>query len=57
MRSMAKNWISLVIGAWILISPWLLGYSGMSLMKWSDVLCGLALVVMNAWVLFEKYEK
>ena len=38
----------------MLLSPWLLGFSEISVMKWSNVLCGLALIIMNAWVLSEK---
>ena len=51
---MSKSWIQLVIGFWILLSPWLLGFADIGIMKWSNVLCGLALVVMSGWVLLGK---
>jgi hypothetical protein len=44
-----KLWLPIIIGAWILISPWLLGFSDISLAKWSDVLCGLVLVMVGVW--------
>jgi hypothetical protein len=49
---MAVNWVSLFLGLWLIVSPWLLGFSSISLMKWSDILSGLFLVIINAWVIF-----
>lgn len=50
---MKSAWIGIILGAWILVSPWLLGFDAIGFMKWSNVLCGLALVLMNAWVVVE----
>lgn len=44
--------IELTLGALILIAPWLLGFSDVPLARWTDVLCGLALVLINIWSLF-----
>lgn len=51
---MKLHWTGLVLGAWIMISPWLLGFSDDILMRWSNVICGIILVIMNAWALSEK---
>ena len=53
---MTERWIDIVIGAWLIISPWVLGFSDSFLVKWSSVLCGIILVAMNAWILSEKHE-
>jgi len=47
-----ENWIELVIGALVLISPWILGFSDISLARWLNVLCGMVLVVMNVWMIY-----
>ncbi len=47
-----ENWIEGAIGVWILLSPWLLGFANISIAKWSSVVCGLVLVILNAWSLF-----
>jgi hypothetical protein len=47
-----KPWAALIIGIWVLISPWLLGFADISLMKWSNVACGTAIILMNAWSIF-----
>jgi hypothetical protein len=47
-----EKWTQGVIGVWILLSPWLLGFASVSLAKWSCALCGMAFVLVNAWRLF-----
>jgi hypothetical protein len=47
-----ENWIEGIIGVWILLSPWLLGFSNLSIPKWSSILCGLTLTLVNVWSLF-----
>lgn len=48
---MVLNWIELVIGFWILLSPWLLEYSDITIAKWSSIICGLILILVNVWIL------
>lgn len=50
---MAKPWVQLVIGIWIMVSPWLLGFSEISLAKWSNVIFGLILIIMSSQIIFE----
>jgi hypothetical protein len=56
---MKREWIGLILGVWIMISPWIFGVDSIGSIKWSNVLVGLALVVMSAWKVFEsgKAEK
>lgn len=49
---MRVYWAGLAIGLWVLISPWLLGFSGITVMMWGNVLAGMALVLMNLWSIF-----
>lgn len=51
---MVENWTELIIGAIMIVSPWVFGFADLSVAKWCDVLLGLALVVVNAWTLFER---
>jgi len=51
---MAKKWIVFAIGIWIMISPWLLGFSEIELAKWSNVLLGLALAILSIAEVGEK---
>ncbi|MEK7181279.1 MAG: SPW repeat protein [Patescibacteria group bacterium] len=45
--------IQTALGLWIILSPWLLGFSDVSLMKWSNVLIGTAIFLINFWVIFD----
>jgi len=49
---MVESWTELVIGIIIIISPWILGFSDISLAKWCNVLVGLLLVLIGAWAIF-----
>jgi hypothetical protein len=49
---MARHWIQFSIGFWLIVSPWLLGFAEISVAKWSNVLIGLALVIMGGWEIF-----
>jgi hypothetical protein len=49
---MIENWTELVIGIIMIVSPWVLGFSDISLAKWCNVLIGLLLVIMGAWAIF-----
>jgi hypothetical protein len=47
-----ENWIELIVGALVLVSPWIFGFADISLARWLNVLCGTVLVVVNAWMIY-----
>ncbi len=46
---MAKNWVTVCLGFWLIISPWILGFAEISVAKWSNVLIGLMLIIISVW--------
>ncbi len=42
-------WMTLILGIWIFITPWLLGFATNAAGLWSNVLTGLALVVVSIY--------
>jgi hypothetical protein len=52
MRNERIHWFQFGIGIWILVSPWLLGFSDIVLAKWSNIIFGLALAAMGIWDVF-----
>jgi hypothetical protein len=46
---MTEQWILMIVGAWLIISPWVLGFSDSILVKWSSVLCGIVIVAISFW--------
>lgn len=49
---MIANWTQLALGGWTMLSPWLLGFSSISVMKWSNLIVGLVIVLVNVWGIF-----
>lgn len=49
---MIIHWTQLILGVWILVSPWVLDFASISIMKWSNVIVGISLVLINVWVIF-----
>jgi hypothetical protein len=53
---MTERWILIVVGVWLIIAPWVLGFEGSVLVKWSSVLCGIIIVGMSFWNISERDE-
>lgn len=53
---MKSFWTGFVAGLWLIISPWLLGFNGISLAKWSAVFVGLILALVFGWEIFGDKE-
>jgi hypothetical protein len=43
-----EEWINLVLGLWVVISPWVLGFAAMATAMWGHVVIGAAIVVLAA---------
>lgn len=40
------NWLNVILGIWIVISPFVLGFSNRTAMMWNDVATGGAIIVL-----------
>jgi SPW repeat len=49
-----KEWVNILLGAWILISPWLLHFSGSTALTWNAVISGAVVIVFGCWALSEE---
>jgi SPW repeat len=49
---MLRKWTELVIGIILIVSPWVLGFSDISVAKWCNVLIGLVFVLISAGEIF-----
>ncbi|AEV16664.1 MAG: SPW repeat protein [Thermus sp.] len=41
-----QDWVNLVLGVWLILSPWLLGFSGTAAAMWNAVILGVAVGLM-----------
>jgi hypothetical protein len=46
------QWIEGIIGVLLFISPWVLGFAGLTSMAWTAWIIGVLSVVLAAWVVF-----
>lgn len=55
MRSLWEEWVNLVLGIWMIISPWVLRYSGNPSARDDAVVVGIVVAVLSIWALAEKH--
>jgi hypothetical protein len=55
-QSTWASWLNVVLGAWLVVAPYALGYSGVMYALWNDIVVGLGIIVLAAWSLFETHE-
>lgn len=40
-------WLEALLGIWMIIAPWLLGFSSLPVVTWNSVIVGIALIVIS----------
>ena len=43
-----QDWVNLILGVWLFISPWALGFSGNATASWNAWIVGIAIVAFAA---------
>ncbi|WP_454854087.1 SPW repeat protein [Rhizobium binxianense] len=46
-----EEWFELLIGIWLIISPWMLGFTLQPIFVWNALICGCALLMLSLTVL------
>lgn len=46
------HWGNLILGLWVLISPWILGFAAFAPAMWSNVIVGALIIICSLWSLF-----
>ncbi|CAM3912685.1 SPW repeat protein [Castellaniella denitrificans] len=41
------SWLEALLGIWMIIAPWLLGFSSLPVVTWNSVIVGIALIVIS----------
>ncbi len=44
-----EEWLNVIFGAWLVVSPWILGFSGTTMLLWNAVIVGLAVLILAVW--------
>ncbi len=43
------DWINAVLGLWLILAPFILGYSAVTAALWSDIVAGVVILVLSVW--------
>lgn len=46
-----EEWVNIVLGGWLLLSPWILEFSSSALLTWNAVIAGAIVVIAAGWAL------
>ncbi len=46
-----EEWVNLAFGAWLVVSPWILGFSGLAAAMWNAVIVGIVVAALALWAL------
>lgn len=49
------NWAILILGLWVLASPWILDFSAYgNIVLWNNIVSGMLIIIFALWQLFGK---
>jgi hypothetical protein len=46
-----QEWVNVVLGAWLFVAPWVLGFSGVRAAAWDHWIVGILVFAFAAWAL------
>jgi hypothetical protein len=44
-----EEWVNIIAGIWLFISPWVLGYAGLPAALWNALIVGALVFILAAW--------
>jgi SPW repeat len=44
-----EEWVNAALAAWLILSPWILGYSGLQTVVWNQAVVGLLVGALALW--------
>lgn len=47
------NWINVILGVWLILAPFIIGYTSFGAALWNDIIVGIVAVVLAGWAAIE----
>ena len=47
------EWVRIVLGAWLFLAPWILGFAAIGALAWTTWIIGILVVALAVWKLLE----
>ncbi|HUH48537.1 MAG TPA: SPW repeat protein [Mycoplana sp.] len=48
-----EEWVNVVVGLWLIASPWLLGFMANTNAMWTHVILGICTAAVSAWAVWD----
>lgn len=48
-RAPSLSWVNVILGGWLIVAPFLLGYSDDANPLWNDIIVGIIVVLFGIW--------
>lgn len=48
-----EEWVNLLLGAWLIISPWALGFEANAAATWTHMAFGILTAIVSAWAVWD----
>jgi hypothetical protein len=55
LRTLWEEWVNLVLGIWMIVSPWVLRFNGTAAARDDSIIVGLIAAAMAIWALAERH--
>ena len=57
LRTLWEEWVNLVLGIWLIVSPWVLQYSSNTMPRDGAVIVGVIVAAMAIWAIADKHSR
>lgn len=57
LRTLWEEWVNLILGIWMIISPWVLQYSGNTTPRYDAIVVGVIVAVMAIWAMADRHTR
>jgi len=51
-----EEWADVIVGLWLVLSPWVLQFAGSPVARWNAVISGLVIIISAGWTLADDYQ-
>jgi uncharacterized membrane protein YfhO len=48
-----EEWMNLVLGLWLMVAPWMLGFTGSLYAFWTHMILGMLTAAVSAWAVWD----
>jgi hypothetical protein len=52
-----EEWVNVVLGAWLIASPWLLGFSANMTIVWNQAIVGVVVGILALWSAYSEHGR